>query len=180
MKKYADSLLLAWTCLLFYGCTPQPETTGVPNLIPLNGDMPCEREPTAYVVGEKYNENVKKTCIATAKIQAIAYECGHEDDTLEFTDQALKDNIKQAQLKCNAFCKKLDESCVGVLTAPSRCGLVSPPGMSLEFGKKTMQCPKRCKGQAFNYCSIYQANFFATADRSLFASAKENCTCKKQ
>jgi hypothetical protein len=159
-------------------CTPsEPEK---PNVLPASNDMVCERAPTAYLVGEK-PASPGDECGAAAKIQAIAYECGEQTNTMTFTQQALQGNIEKAQAKCNEFCKNQGGgSCAGVLTQQYECGLKSPPQKSLPVGQNVIHCPSRCRGQAFNYCSLYQGDFFATSDRSLFKDMHENCFCRKK
>ncbi len=147
-----------------------------PNLIPSTDDILCEHHPV-FLAGEEITN--RDTCQASAKIQAIAYECGYPSDTLNFTQRSLKENIQRAQEHCDNFCKKVSRQCHGYLIAPSDCGLKSPPGKALDFGVKEIHCPKQCKGQAFNYCSLYHASFFQTSDRSLFNGMPNNCECRK-
>ena len=149
----------------------------VPNLIPKDDDMKCESSPTTSVVGEKTSD--ENTCYASAKIQAIAYECGSLSDTESFERKALTNNIKAAQEACEEFCKK-QGACEGVFTAPSECGLKTSPQNSVDYGKDVVHCPKRCKGKAFNYCSLYHGPFFTSTNHDLFKSSPENCKCVKK
>ena len=174
-----NRVLLIFIILCSQACTHgDSDEAKVPNVIPTTDDMICERVPTAYVVGETIS-GPKSKCQASAKILAIAYECGEASNTLHFTTESLKVNITKAKEKCDDFCADIDSSCEGVLNVPYTCGLVSPQTISLDVGKNVIHCPKHCKGQAFNYCSIYQGDFFST-DRSLFTAMKENCNCRKK
>jgi hypothetical protein len=148
-----------------------------PNLIPATDDMICEREPSASLVGETVS-TTKNPCEASAKIQAIAYECGNVTESDSFVQNAFKLNIEKARERCNEFCKDQDSSCEGDFSQPSDCGLKSAANVALSFGKNNIHCPLTCKGQAFNYCSIYHGSFFAVSDRSLFKDMKANCQCR--
>lgn len=164
------------TAMSLAGCTPEePET---PNLIPATHEIMCGRQATAYVVDQSTSST--GTCSASAKIQAITYECGLAKDTTAFTQNGLKENIEKARAKCTEFCESQGSSCTGYFNAPSQCGLKSPAAKALAFGKEVANCPKHCKGQAFNYCSIYHANFLATSDPSLFQGMSANCTCRRK
>ena len=140
----------------------------------------CERKPTAYLVGEsKPIPTEKSPCSATAKIQAIAYECGETMDTLSSTIQFLKDNKKKAREKCIQFCEEYNPVCTGRTVDQTTCGFSIPTNRALDAGINVAKCPKHCKGQAFNYCSLYHANFFAV-DPALFTSKAANCICYKR
>jgi hypothetical protein len=141
----------------------------------------CDRDPTAYLVG-KSTEGVNpvEPCRAQAKIQAIAYECGSENNTHPITKKFLKLNIAKAMEKCDSFCNDLSPLCKGKLQDQISCGFTIPTARALDVGLNIVKCPKHCKkGQAFNYCSLYHANFFAT-EESLFKKMPYNCFCKRK
>jgi len=138
--------------------------------------MLCARAPTAYVVGKTPGFSLDP-CTASAKIQAIAYECGSEEDTLVFQGNALEANKKKAQEKCEEYCKGLDDSCTGQMDWIGQCGLKTEAGKALSAGKNIVHCHQECKGQAFNYCSIYHGNFLGTGE-VIFKKMKENCHCR--
>jgi hypothetical protein len=150
-----------------------------PNLIPATDDMVCERHPNAVIVAERHSTS-DNPCEAGAKIQAIAYECGLVTDTAAFVQNSFKMEVEKAREKCDEFCSDQSRACTGFFSPPGDCGLKSPPNLSSDFGKNVIHGPKNCKGQAFNYCSIYHASFFATGDRSLFENMRENCQCRKK
>lgn len=140
----------------------------------------CERAPTAYLVTEiKPSQNSKSICNASAKIQAIAYECGDASQTFQVTQEFHKANVKKAREKCEEFCKSVSPTCRGKFQEPSSCGFTIPSSRATDTGINVVGCPKHCKGQAFNYCSIYHANFFST-DPDLFKDKPANCYCLKR
>ena len=139
-------------------------------------DLLCEQSAQAHLVG-KTPSPTNDPCDATAKIQAIAYECGDPSDTYTFTEHALETDIEKAQVQCDRFCRDQSKKCVGSLDKPFHCGLSTPTNRALSVGKHLIGCPKHCKGQAFNYCSLYHGNFFGT-DPSLFKGMKPNCHCR--
>ena len=152
---------------------------GAPNVAHASDkDLLCERHPTAYLVAEIESEN-SDPCAATAKIQAIAYECGLPENTSAFIQNSLEDNIKVAQTKCDSYCASISPKCSGYMDHPAVCGSRTPANRAVDVGKNVIHCPDHCKGQAFNYCSIYWGNFFS-ADPSLFKKSKPNCHCRKK
>lgn len=140
----------------------------------------CERAPTAHLVAEiKPSIYAKNPCNASAKIQAIAYECGNPIDTFRVTQGFHKLNVKKAREKCAEFCASISPACKPKFIEPSNCGFTIPTNRAIETGKNVVGCPKHCKGQAFNYCSIYHANFFST-DPELFKDKPANCYCNSR
>jgi hypothetical protein len=145
-----------------------------------DSEILCERSPTAYLVGEtKEGTSADNPCRASAKIQAIAYECGESIDTYPYSQRAFKANIEKAKKKCQDFCEDVDSRCVGRIQDQPGCGFTIPTHRAVDTGKNIVKCPKHCKGQAFNYCSLYHANFFAT-DPQLFKDKSFNCICKRK
>lgn len=140
----------------------------------------CERVPTAYLVDEtRPSSNSANPCAATAKIQAIAYECGNTMNTYTTVQRFLKDNIRKAKEKCRAFCESVNKKCTGHLSDQTSCGFTVPTNRALDAGKNVVHCPAHCKGQAFNYCSLYHANYFSV-DKELFEDKPMNCYCQKK
>jgi hypothetical protein len=141
-------------------------------------DLLCEQHSQAHLVG-KIPSPTKDPCDAQAKIQAIAYECGVATDTYEFTQDALAKNIDKAKTMCEDYCEKQSGKCTGVLDKPFSCGLSTPSNRALDVGTNMIGCPKHCKGQAFNYCSLYHGNFFGTSS-ALFTGMAPNCHCRRK
>ena len=140
----------------------------------------CDRAPTAYLVGEsRPRKGASNPCGASAKIQAIAYQCGDATNTYAQTQQFLKDNIHKARERCDQFCESVSSQCTGHIADQTSCGFTVPANRALETGKNIVHCPKHCKGQAFNYCSLYHGNFFAV-DSELFKDAVANCYCQRK
>ena len=180
MKKYVILLVLTLVALPSINVFNVTQVTeAAPK--PIDEDeILCDRDPTAYLVGEeKSGIDANNPCRAKAKIQAIAYECGETIDTYANTQKFFRLNVKKAQKKCEEYCGDLSSKCTGKLQSQTNCGFSIPTNRALETGKNIVKCPKHCRGQAFNYCSLYHSNFFAT-EPSLFKNSAYNCECKKK
>lgn len=169
-------LLLASISLLSSCDFLNAEDGSKSNVIPVADELRCERLPYATLVDRTLSKS-SDPCDASSKIQAIAYECGSPEDTDSFQRKAFELNVEKSKSLCDQFCRQQGRSCRGVFESASDCGLKTPPSRALDFGKNVMKCPTKCKGQAFNYCSIYHGNFLATDDPQLFKNARSNCRC---
>lgn len=158
--------------ILFSACTRTQETEPSKGL-----SMLCDRS-YAEVVGKKLSTS-SDPCDASAKIQAISYECGVPEDSFAFRQKAAEINSKEAEKICEDFCRDLSSKCRGTFTRESQCGFTVPTQRELDVGRKIIQCPSSCKGQAFHYCSIYHGSYFGL-EPSLFTGARSNCTCSKK
>ena len=140
----------------------------------------CNRAPTVYIVGENrpsaFSEN---PCRGSAKIQGIAYECGNTMDTYTSTQKFFKENMRKAKAKCTEWCESISNRCTGHMGEQTSCGISIPTNRALETGRDVVRCPKNCKGQAFNYCSLYRGNYFSV-EKELFKNLSPNCFCQRK
>ena len=144
------------------------------------GEILCERTPNVFIVGEALpSAKSENPCAGSAKIQGIGYECGDTMNTYTSTQKFLKENIRKAKLKCTEFCESISTQCAGHLSEQTSCGFTVPTNRALDAGRNVVHCPKHCKGQAFNYCSLYHANYFSV-DKEQFINKPANCYCQKK
>lgn len=137
--------------------------------------MLCSREPYAAVVGKTYS-STRNVCDASAKIQSIAYECGVPEESYDFKTKNIKGNFRAALRACKDFCEDIDSDCGGQLSEAFTCGFSIPVEKEVTVGREIIDCPSRCRGQAFHYCSIYHGSYFGF-DEQLFKKMPDNCSC---
>lgn len=137
--------------------------------------MLCERKPYAEEVGSVVVYS--KTCQASAKIQSISFECGILEESMEYRPKALAGNNKAAQKECDKFCKSVSRNCVGDYSPMTLCGFSIPFEREVPVGRDVINCPSRCKGQAFHYCSVYHGSYFGY-ERDIFKKVYPNCHCR--
>ena len=116
------------------------------------------------------------SCSGTVKVQGVYWECTNPSlvtpKVTEFKDKLRKQAIEE----CQKHCSRRGRSCMGRLITSGRCGLQTDRDDAAIMGKR-MGCRSDCSGQAFAYCSLYDAAF-QSEDSSRIAKQAPNCQCK--
>ncbi len=181
MIQFAPLFALVFGFAIHLSYANEPPKTASKDSPPSDqNEILCERIPTAYLVDQTLPNNPEQSpCAASAKIQGIGYDCGDAMYTFMHTQEYLKEENRRAREKCSQFCKSLNSKCTSHFTEQASCGFTIPTNRALDVGKKVVHCPKHCKGQAFNYCSLYHGNFF-DVNTELFEKMQPNCLCQKK
>ncbi len=118
------------------------------------------------------------SCTGSVKVQGVYWECvlpGNVESKV--TD--FKEKLKiQAVMECQKHCERRSRNCTGHLVVSGNCGLQTDRDEAVTMGKK-MGCRNDCQGQAFAYCSLYDAAF-RSEDDARMAKQPPNCQCKKK
>ena len=134
----------------------------------------CKRGPEVSVVDPQYEHG--DPCAATAKIQAVRYECAPESQIRSRTSQFLRSISESGESACRSFCSHLGSQCQYTFISPRKCGYTVPPQYALAKGEQA-GCHGGCDGKAFAYCSIYHAGFLSVA-KGMLSDRPPNCKCR--
>lgn len=116
-----------------------------------------------------------KPCEASAKIQGLLWECVTTDQVAGRVADFTKRLSELASEECEKFCRGEGRRCRARFTPPSECGLQTDLEEAVAAGKK-FGCRKNCGGQAFSYCSIYDAGY-RLDDPAMVSGKAPNCVC---
>lgn len=120
----------------------------------------------------------KDRCTGSVKVQGVFWECTQPSKVTGKISEFQESLRKQAITECQKHCERRGPKCVGELTLAARCGLQTDREDSVIMGKR-MGCRKDCTGQAFAYCSLYDAAF-RSDDTDRIAKQAPNCFCKQK
>jgi hypothetical protein len=127
---------------------------------------------THVVVDDKPKGNV---CNGSAKIQGVMWECQSPEKVEELVYGYRKNLGKLASDECTRHCESRASHCKAKFLTPQACGLTVDHEDALALGKK-FGCRADCSGNAFVYCSLFDAGF-QTEDDARMAKESPNCYC---
>ncbi|MCM2322763.1 MAG: hypothetical protein NDJ90_05840 [Oligoflexia bacterium] len=135
----------------------------------------CGFGPKVKVVAAAERTGDFSGCAATAKIQAVQWECGKSEGVTARVERFRKQLLPLARTECARYCASRGKGCRGSFQAPSRCGLETDLEEALAAGKR-LGCRPDCAGPALSYCSLYDAGY-RVDDPALIARQAPNCVC---
>jgi len=83
-----------------------------------------------------------------------------------------------ARSECDKYCKSRADGCRGLFLGRGGCGLKTDAEDARKAGAR-YKCPSGCEGDAFIFCSLYDAAF-KLDDRALVERAIPNCRCTRE